>query len=164
LLPTALNRAWNLVFMVFVTQVMRCERVFLAIGNRIGFLYRVIFRAKGPRIAIDAFSSSRFLRGFAIGKITWGVNSQFHIFVSHCSSAFLRVIYLIVLVTRFTTVLHADPWSHITVFSALVRVLVVDLNRVDRYIDPKEWVCLSAACLLRRQRLWNRVLLCQLLH
>jgi hypothetical protein len=42
-----------------------------------------------------------------MGHIAWGVTSVLRIFVSHRSSAFLRVIRLIVFVTKLTAVLHA---------------------------------------------------------
>jgi hypothetical protein len=42
-----------------------------------------------------------------MGQIAWGVTSVLFIFVSHRSSAFLRVIRLIDFVTQLTAVLHA---------------------------------------------------------
>jgi len=55
-------------------------------------------------------------------------------------------------VTQLTTALHA---------TSLVSChkLKVGLYQVDRYLDLKERVFLSAACIPRRYRLWNRELL-----
>jgi hypothetical protein len=61
---------------------------------------------KGPWIAAGAFGPSLFIRDFAIGYRAWGVTSQFSTFVSHCCSAFLRVIRLMVLETQLSAVLH----------------------------------------------------------
>jgi hypothetical protein len=61
---------------------------------------------KIPCIAVGAFGPSLFIRDFAVGQIKWGVTSQFPILVFHRSSAFLRVIRLMVFVTWFTAVLH----------------------------------------------------------
>jgi hypothetical protein len=43
---------------------------------------------------------------FTIGHTAWGVTSQFPTFISHRSSAFLRVIRLMVLATQLSAVLH----------------------------------------------------------
>lgn len=54
---------------------------------------------------------------FSTGHITWGVASQILTFVSHSSSAFLRVIRLMVLVTQLTAVSHCG--SRVTCHSFL---------------------------------------------
>jgi hypothetical protein len=48
-----------------------------------------------------------FICDIAIGHRTWGVISQFATFLFHLSSAFLRLIRLMVLVTQCTAILHA---------------------------------------------------------
>jgi hypothetical protein len=72
---------------------------------------------KGPWTAVGASGPSLFIRDFAVGHIDWGVTSQFPTFVSHRSSAFLRVIRLMVLATQLTAVLHAG--SRVTCHSFL---------------------------------------------
>jgi hypothetical protein len=62
---------------------------------------------KGPWKAVGAFGPTLFICDFAIGHRAWGVTSQFPIFVSHRSNAFLRVIRLMGLATQLTAVLYA---------------------------------------------------------
>jgi hypothetical protein len=62
---------------------------------------------KFPWTAVGTFGQSLFISDFAIDHRAWGVTSQFPTFVSHRSSAFLRVIRLMVSATQLTAVLHA---------------------------------------------------------
>jgi hypothetical protein len=59
------------------------------------FVWYVIL--KGPWITVGAFGPSLFIRDFVIRHRAWGVTSHCPTFVSHRSSAFLRVICLMVL-------------------------------------------------------------------
>jgi hypothetical protein len=58
-------------------------------------------------MAVGALGPSLFTRDFTMGHIASGVILALHILVSHRSSAFFRVIFLIDLVTQLTAVLHA---------------------------------------------------------
>jgi hypothetical protein len=76
-------------------------------------------KQRGPRIAVGAFGPSLFMRDFAIGHAARGVTSVFATFVSHRSSAFLRVNRLIDFATQSTVVLHAGALVSCHNFSSL---------------------------------------------
>jgi hypothetical protein len=99
-------------------------------------------RPTGPWIAVGAFGPL-LIRDFAIDQIAWGVASQFPILVSHRSSAFLRVIRLMVSVTQLTTVLYAGSGFRAIIFWASARALRDSLGQVYRYLGPKRWLYMS---------------------
>jgi hypothetical protein len=70
-----------------------------------------------------AFGPSLLIRDFATGHSTWGVTSQFPTFVSHCSSAFLWVIRLMVLETQEVLFYMLDPGLFATVSLTFAYVL-----------------------------------------
>jgi hypothetical protein len=64
-------------------------------------------RPEASWIPVDALGPSLLRRDYAMGHIAWDVTSVVLFLISHRSSAFLRVIRLIYLVTRLTAALHA---------------------------------------------------------
>jgi hypothetical protein len=74
----------------------------------LAFSSRWYWRPRGPWIAVGAHDPTWFKRDLATGQIPWGVTLQLPTFVSHCLSAFLWVILLIILVTQLTAVLQAE--------------------------------------------------------
>jgi hypothetical protein len=95
--------------MVFITQFMWCELTWVSKQSAIAldFTDGQNLRPDGQWIAVGALGPSLFMRDFAMSQLAWDVTSVLPIFVSHDSSAFLRVIRLIVFVTQLTAVLHA---------------------------------------------------------
>jgi hypothetical protein len=73
-----------------------------------------------------------------MGQIAWGVTSVLLTFVSHRSSAILRVIRLIDFLTQLTDVFYIlDPWFPATVFLASVYVSIADLDQEYCCLCPK---------------------------
>jgi hypothetical protein len=123
------------------------------------------------------------MRDFVIGHIVWGVTSVFAIFVSHRSSALLRVIHLMAFVTQLTAVLNAgSPISchnflslcfcfnsrskpERSVFTSEIVILLVDNLYADAIETMKPRAALSASTpvlisnlgdIKSEARLWNR--------
>jgi len=81
-----------------------------------------------------------FQEGYAIGRRARDVTSQLSAFVSHRSSAFLRVV-LMILVTQLTVGLQAGSLVSLHNFLSLFCVLIVGVSGVERYLSPKKCEC-----------------------
>jgi hypothetical protein len=85
---------------------------------------------KGAWRAVCTFGRSLFISDLAVSHRAWHVTSQFRTFVSHCSSAFLWVIHLMVMATQLTVVLRDG--SQVTCHSFLnLRLCYSSLSRPD---------------------------------
>jgi hypothetical protein len=72
-------------------------------------------------MAVGALGPSLLVRDFAMGHIARGVSSVFSSFVSHCLSAFFRVVRLIAFETPLTAFLH--PGSLVSCHNFLILFL-----------------------------------------
>jgi hypothetical protein len=96
---------------------------------------------KGSWTAVDAIHPSLSISNFTVCHRAWGVTSQFPTFVSNCSSVFVWVIRLMVLVTQLTAVLHAG--FRVTCHSLLNLCLCF-----SRFFRPGTLLCGSESVIL----------------
>jgi hypothetical protein len=92
---------------------------------------------KGPWTVVCAFGPFLFISDYATGHRAWGVISQFPTSVSHHSSAFLRVLRLMVLTTQLSAVLHAGSWVTSHSFLNLHLCLTDSPDQLDPYYGPR---------------------------
>jgi hypothetical protein len=122
-------------FMVFVTQVMRCE---LKSAVLVAFSRGWYVKPKRPWIALGVFGPSLFMRDFIVGHMAWDVTSHFPILFSHHSSAILLVIFLMFFWLNWLPFYMLDPRFLTTIFVVSACILTKDL--IQEY---RSYLCLK---------------------